>query len=193
MPRKDERTHSILIVSASEQFIVVVKRSLEGFRTIDIRKSAAQARRCILERPYELIVINAPLPDENGVGFALDAAEREGTLVIFTAPEELYLNMQETAADLGILMLPKPLPKGRMDKAIRFLIAVQNKMEGLRRKARFAEEKLEENRIVSRAKLLLMERRGMTEDEAHRLIGKEAMDQGISRGSAARQLLEELE
>ena len=52
---------------------------------------------------------------------------------------------------------------------------------------------MEELRIVSRAKLLLMEKRHMTEDEAHRLIGKQAMDKGLTRRQAAEKILDELE
>ena len=46
--------------------------------------------------------------------------------------------------------------------------------------------------MVSRAKLLLVEKKHMTEDEAHRYIGKLAMDGGVSRGIAARQIVEEI-
>ena len=61
----------------------------------------------------------------------------------------------------------------------------------LEKKNRVLEEKLEEMRLVSKAKFLLVERDHMTEDDAHRLIGKMAMDNGISRGSAARRILED--
>jgi response regulator NasT len=52
---------------------------------------------------------------------------------------------------------------------------------------------MEELRLVSKAKVLLVEKKKMTEDEAHRLIGKQAMDQGISRRRAAQRLLDDLE
>ncbi len=42
-------------------------------------------------------------------------------------------------------------------------------------------------------KCLLIEKKRMTEAEAHRFIGKQAMDQGLSRRRAAMRLLEELE
>nr|MCR5545759.1 ANTAR domain-containing protein [Lachnospiraceae bacterium] len=54
-------------------------------------------------------------------------------------------------------------------------------------------EKVEEVRIVSKAKLLLMEERKMSEDDAHRFIGKTAMNNGISRRKAAEMIMDDLE
>ena len=59
---------------------------------------------------------------------------------------------------------------------------------GLRRmEARQAsvEEKIEEIRLVNRAKWLLIERLGMTEAEAHRYMEKQAMDQRVSKRGLA--------
>ena len=47
------------------------------------------------------------------------------------------------------------------------------------------EEKIEEIRLVNRAKWLLIECLGMTEPEAHRYIEKQSMDQRISKREAA--------
>ena len=51
---------------------------------------------------------------------------------------------------------------------------------------------MEEIRIVSKAKILLVEKKKMTEDEAHRYIGKMAMDHGVSRKRIAEQLIEDI-
>ena len=87
--------------------------------------------------------------------------------------------------------MPKPSPGGRIDKSVRFLLAVQNRFHRLEKRVMTLEEKMEEIRTVSKAKVLLVERLHMTEDEAHRYIGKQAMDQGISRKRAAARILEE--
>ncbi|MBQ9443602.1 MAG: ANTAR domain-containing protein, partial [Lachnospiraceae bacterium] len=60
------------------------------------------------------------------------------------------------------------------------------------RKRQAAEEKIEELRIVSKAKILLVEKKKMTEDEAHRYIGKQAMDRGVSRRRIAERILDDL-
>ena len=54
-------------------------------------------------------------------------------------------------------------------------------------------EKIAQLRLVDRAKCLLIERRGMTEADAHRLIEKQAMDTRATRGEVATALIEEME
>lgn len=195
MPAADKvrQSDSILIVSSSEQLNAIVKRSLKGFITIDIVKSASQARRNLLERDYDLVVINAPLPDETGEYLAIDAAERSDASILLVVPQDISSQAMENVTDRGVLVLPKPFPTGYMDKAIRLLIAFRARMYVLEKKAQNAEEKLDELRVVSKAKLLLIENRHMSEDEAHRYIGKQAMDNGVSRKRVAERILEDYE
>lgn len=191
MQKKDDIYHSVLIVSASEQFDRLVKQSLKNCITIDSKKSVSLARRNILERYYDLVLINSPLPDETGEDFAVDVTENTNASVLLVTAAAAFENVLLRVSDYGVLVVPKPSPRGRIDKAIRFLTAVQNRVRRIEKKMRTAEEKLEDLRIVTRTKCLLIEKKHMTEEQAHRLIGKWAMDNGISRRRAAEQILED--
>lgn len=189
MSRNDDIQYSILIVSASAQFNELVKRSLNNFITIDIKKSASSARRSVLEKDYDLIVVNIPLPGDMGEEFAMDAAEKTSASILIVVPQDVSEDVMEYVSDEGILVLPKPFPRGRLDKALRFLVAMRRRMHSLEKKTLSIADKMEEIRIVSRAKILLVEKQGMSEDEAHRYIGKYAMDHGISRKDAAERVI----
>ncbi len=193
MPKNDVSRRSILIVSADPQFDAFVKKAATGFLTIDQRKSAALARRCILEKDYDIVVINAPLPDETGEELVLDIAERSSCSVLISVPRDLFEDLSERMIDRGILVLSKPLESGLLIKSVRFLTAVQGNMKKMQKNLLNMEEKMEELRIVSKAKVLLVEKKKMTEEEAHRYIGKHAMDRGVSRKRIAEGILEELE
>ena len=192
MLRYDDIQHSILIVSSSERFALLVKKSLKNYITIDIVKSSSLARRYILEKDYTLVVIDSPLAHETGEDLALDITERGDASVMLVAPEEISGFVMENAADHGILVIRKPAPAGQIDKAIRFLSAVQSKIARLKQKTRKVEEKLEENRAVNRAKLLLIEKKGFTEETAHKFIGKQAMNRRVSRKRVAQRIIEDL-
>lgn len=192
MPKSIDKQHSILIVSSSGQFDAIVSRSLTGYISKDICKSAAIARRFVLERYYDLVVINAPLPDENGEDLAMDVSENCNASILLVTPQDVADAAMERLSDHGILIVPKPAPGGRIDKAIRFLFSIQDRIHAIERKRQAAEEKIEELRIVSKAKILLVEKKKMTEDEAHRYIGKQAMDRGVSRRRIAERILDDL-
>ncbi len=193
MPRQDDIQHSALIVSASDPFIAGVRGSLKGFLMQDVRKSAAAARRCVLERYYDLVVIGAPLPDETGERFAADVTQQCGASVLLAVPAEACEAVRDRVTDHGVLVLPRPLQRGQLDMALRYLISVQDRLHRMEKRVRAAEEKTEEIRIVDRAKFLLVEKKHMTEADAHRLIGKRAMDSSISRKRIAEGIIEDLE
>ena len=192
MPQEEHRQHSILIVSGSEQFDAFMRKAVSGkrFSSIEFRKNAAAARRSIFDREFDLVVLNCPMPDEFGHEFALDITERSNASVLLAVPEEIYPDVQEHVTDSGILAVTKPVNPNRLEMAIRFLTAIQNRFYILERKVQTVSEKMEEIRIVNKAKLVLMEQRHMTEEEAHRLIGREAMNHGVSRRRIAEQILE---
>ncbi len=193
MPRLSEHKHSILIVSSSEKFTYEIKKSVVGFITIDVSRSVALARRCILEKQYNIVVIDVPLSDETGEDFAIDITEKCNSSVIIVAPNNMYGNTVERVNNHGVLVIPRPYPKGRMDMAIRYLTAIQDKMSVLDSRYRNARHKLEEIKIISKAKILLVQKKNMTEDEAHKYIGKSAMDLGMSRVKVALEIIDEME
>ena len=106
---------------------------------------------------------------------------------------EVYDNVLEHVTDMGILALAKPASQERLGHAIRYLTAIRSRIHELQQQVRKGAEKMEELRVVSKAKILLIEKRHMTEDEAHGYIGREAMDHGLTRKRVAQQILEDLE
>ena len=193
MARNDEIGHSVLIVSGSPQFSMVVRKAMKGFFLVDERKSAAAARRLCLERSYDIVMINAPLQDETGEQFALDLTRDSRASVLLVVPADQSEEVMGRVVDRGILVLQSPMSLGRLEKDIRFLISIRDRMREYEKLLRTAREKLEETRVVDKAKFLLIEREHMTEGEAHRLIGKQAMDNGITRKKIAERILEDYE
>ena len=194
MPKDEFIQHSVLIVSSSEQFDAIVKRSLpkKTFPSVESRKSAGLARRSFLERYYDLVIINAPLPDENGLEISLDVIDTSNASVLLVVSKESYDDMTERVTDYGVLVLAKPFHWRQIDKAIRFLTAIQNKRHHLEKKMRDLQDKMEDLRTVAKAKCMLIEKKHKTEDQPHRFIGKTAMDHGISRKRAAIRIMDEL-
>ena len=183
----------MLAVSGSDKFFALIRKTLEPgrFMSAEFRTAAAAARRSILERYYDIVVVNAPLQDESGVEFAIDTACQSDASVLLAVSADIYEDVLDRVTDYGILVVAKPFPQVRIRHAVRFMMAWQVRIHQLEKKLRSAEEKTEDLRTVDKAKFLLMEKRHMTEDEAHRLIGKQAMDHGVSRRRIAEEILDD--
>ena len=75
-----------------------------------------------------------------------------------------------------------------------WVIKVSNhRLQRLRVENDRIQAKLAQVRLVSRAKCLLIERKGLTEAEAHRAIEKEAMDSRRDRGEVAQEIIDTLD
>lgn len=191
MGKNSSERGSVLIVSSSEQFNMIAQKSFpaNAFSTIEYRKSASAARRELLVREYDIILINAPLPDGLGTDFVMDIVEKHSSGVILVVPGEIYENIRDHMIDLGVLVVAKPFKKGELSRNVRLLIAINERMKKLKKKARTLEEKMEELKVVSRAKIVLVER-GMNETEAHEYIIREAMNSGMTKRQVAEEILE---
>ena len=79
----EQRSYSILIVSASENFntsLFSLLAELGGCRPHTV-ENINSAKRALAERMYDFVIINSPLPDESGIRFAIDACSFRGTVV----------------------------------------------------------------------------------------------------------------
>ena len=184
--------NSILIVSSSEQFNIIAQKALpeNKFKTIEFRKSASAARRELLIREYDIVLVNSPLSDGMGTDFVLDIAEKHGSGVIIVVPAEIQTNVMNHLIDYGVIAMAKPMRKGDLEKSIRLFLAINRKVSKMRKQVRTLEDKMDELKIVSRAKIVLIGK-GMTEAEAHDYIIREAMNNGLTKRQVAEDIIDD--
>lgn len=184
-----------LIVSAgasSNEYLSARLAEL-GYTRPLIVPSGAEARRRMTESDFELIVVNAPLPDEFGHELCLAAVEKTDAGVVFltkaAAAEQLLAPMNEG----GVLLLSKPFSNTLFLQAIHMAAASNHRLTLVRQENARLQEKIAQIRLVSRAKCCLIEREKYTEAEAHRYIEKQAMDTRRDRAEIAQEILDSYE
>lgn len=185
------REKRVLLVTSGTRGADFVRGALPVREFPDIRTaaSAGEARRAMdAGGAPDILIVNLPLSDMSGVQFACEEAGR-GTGVILLCRAEDYERTADAAEDAGVLTLPKPMAHGALYMAVRLLAAVAARLSRMEEKNRSLQEKMEDIRVVNRAKWLLIERHGMSEQDAHYFIEKQAMDARISRRAAAERIL----
>ena len=75
--------------------------------------------------------------------------------------------------------------RARIRESLPQLLALCCRLRAVRMRENSLQRKLDDTRLVNRAKLLLMSRLQMTEAQAHRFIEKTAMDSGMSKRDVA--------
>lgn len=182
----------ILFVSsaarAQEGIEGIVKRL--GYNRVSFVKDGTSARRILLDSEYGMVIINTPLSDEFGDQLASHICQSGYCQVIVLTKAELYDEMEHRLSPLGAMTLARPLSKPVFEQAVRLARATGFKIERLRLENDRLRSKLEELKVVSRAKCILMRKSDIDEDQAHRLIEKQAMDTRRSRLIIAREIID---
>ncbi len=186
-----EHRYSVLLASASEKLNESLLRLLPEtqYAPIVTAPDAASARRRALEACFDLVIVNTPLPDDFGTRLALDTCENSATGVLLLVKNEHYPDTSARVTPYGILTLSKPTSPQVLAQALQLLCATRERLRRMERKTASMEEKMEEIRLVNRAKWILIEQLKMTEQEAHRYIEKQAMDRCVSKRKIAENLL----
>ena len=186
-----ERVYSVLIVSSSEKFNVTFSAMLPetDYYPVNIVGSIAAAKREILERSYDFVMINAPLPDEYGTKFAIDVCNDRGAVALLLVKAEVHAEIHSKVVDQGVFTLSKPTSAQMLSQALQWMCATRERLRKLEKKTISIEDKMEEIRLVNRAKWLLIDNLKMTEADSHRFIEKQAMDRCITRREVAESLI----
>ena len=192
MPEMLYGTLSVLIVSSAERLNATMLSSLpeSRYQPITAVPDASAASRMLLERPFDLVIVNTPLPDQFGTRFALDVCEKTAAGVLLLVKAEHYADIDARVSPYGVLTLSKPTSAGLFSQSLQLLAATHARLRRMEQKTASMEEKMEEIRMVNRAKWLLIEQLKMTEQQAHRYIEKQAMDRCVSRKVIAEQILQ---
>lgn len=186
-----ERRYSVLLVSSSPKFNESMLALLPESRFYPVAavSDVSNARRRLLESKYDIVIINAPLPDDFGTRLALNICDNSGTAVLLFVKAEHYPDINGRVSPFGVLVLPKPASSQTVSQSLQLLCGTRERLRRMEQKTASIEEKMEEIRIINRAKLLLMEQLKMTEKEAHRFIEKQAMDRCVTRITIAQSIL----
>ena len=186
-----ERTYSVLIVTASDTFAnsVMPLLPMTDYWPVTTVHSVSEARRRVVDTEFDIVLINAPLPDDFGMRLAIDICTNSGAGVLLLVKNDLFNDIYAKVVGYGVITLSKPTNSQMVTQNLRILCATRERMRQMQARQATVEEKIEEIRLVKRAKWLLIECLSMTEPEAHRYIEKQSMDARISKREVAENII----
>lgn len=182
---------SVLLISSSDKVSSSLYSLLPSayFFPVHKVKNIAAAKRMLAERTYDYVIINSPLMDESGIEFAIDVSTEKNIITLLLATADTYEEIFEKVSRCGVFTVAKPVTRQAFEMAMRWLTVVRMRTGKSEAKTSSLEEKIKEIRMINRAKLLLISKEKMEEDQAHRYIEKQAMDRCRTRGEIASELI----
>ena len=174
MKAQETAKYRLLAVDCCDELVDAIKsRALGGCISAVLRASASQDIPAIVaaQKPDAVVI-------SGGASAAVDAAERSSAAILLLTDDAalprrcIRAGVMTAHPDELAVVLPS-------------LLATAERLRTLRDKTSSLQQRLDDSRIVARAKLLLISRLGMSEGDAHRYIAKTAMDSCLPRRDVA--------
>ena len=145
-----------------------------GHEVIAEATTGSEAVRLAAQKRPDVIVMDIRMPDCDGIEAARRIAEESPLPVVFLTGhfEEEFL--AGASASGGLAYLLKPATSEQLQAALTLAYTRFAEMRDLKQQVVRLEKALEVRKLVSQAKGLLMARHGLSEEEAHRRMQKEA-------------------
>jgi len=189
---KESNPGSVLII-ASPDASDFISKHLDGayFFPVTCVSSVDEANNA--SDAYDDIIIcsKSGAAADRALAVKMTGGGARGVLLIVS--ESAYAASCEALKMTGVLVLSMPCSGKTVFEAAMMLRAMNERLCGERSQRSRLEEKIGEERLVSRAKLTLITTLGMSEDEAHRYIEKQAMDMRATRRAVAENILKTYE
>lgn len=180
-----DRERQILIVSSSEKSEDFFKRNLRKNLSLEFSSSGTDARQKLSYKDYDAVIINAPLKDEYGTELAESIIKDSYAGVLMLVKADVFDDVSYAMEKIGVYCLSKPVSVQTFTQGLTVSLATGERLKGLIKKTESLKEKMEEIKLVGRAKLLLITKLAFTEEQAHRYIEKQAMDRCVKKSVVA--------
>ena len=174
MKAQETAKYRLLAVDCCDELVDAIKsRALGGCISAVLRASAAQDIPAIVaaQKPDAVVI-------SGSASAALDATERSSSAILLLTDDTA---LPRRCIRAGV-MTAHP---DELAAVLPSLLASAERLRTLRDKTSSLQQRLDDSRIVARAKLLLISRLGMSEGDAHRYIEKTAMDSCLPRRDVA--------
>ncbi len=185
----------VLVISSNKNASEALVNFLrDSFRcTPRLVESAYQAKTYLDSNPdVELTVINSPLMDESGFELAEYIIEKTAANCIFMIKDENAEKISDQAEKIGIIVVGKPFSRTLLYQLIKTIDIAVNRSLKLYSENLRLEKKISEIQTIDKAKFMLMQYKGMTEEEAHAYVEQYAMNKRKKKSIAALAIIDKL-
>lgn len=179
----------ILICAGTERACETFREMLDnGVYEITTATTVSEIRDHDLEM-FSVLFFSLPLADESGIKLIDELASDSSPPVCVIVRQDIPDNALERLIKDNCYILKRPVSRSNITLAAELLSSFYGRSADMRARITELERKNNEMKLMSRAKLLLIEKKGMSEDQAHKYILRQAMNQQLSIDEICREII----
>jgi len=186
---------NVIIVSGNAKASEVLDQFLKNSFRCSIKKveTASQAYSLVnSDYPFDLAVINSPLQNENSLQLAEFITEKTSAFCILLVKAEFAEKAHEIADKNGIIVVSKPFNQSVLYQSVYIVETAINRYYKLYAETVRLENKIDEIKIIDKAKFMLMQYRKISEEEAHDYLQHYAMNKHLKKIVAANEIIDKI-
>lgn len=167
-----------LIVSSNKTSVNFFTEMLHlaSVTNITLAQTCEDAVNFVACDDYDYVIINSPLKDGLGYKFAKETATKGVSQVIFVVNNDYYEKIIADVSNIDILTVSKPVNKAVFWSSLKLAKSANHRVKIVQNENIKLKKQLQDVTVINRAKCILISYLGMSEEEAHKYIEKQAMD-----------------
>ena len=182
-----------IVIAEDEAIIRMDLREMleeEGYEVVGEAADGDEVMRLAEQLRPDLVILDIVMPETDGLTAAEHIVEQElAAVLILTAFSHRDKVARATRAGV-MAYLVKPFDKADLVPAIEVAVQRWNEARVLANESKNLTERLETRKLVERAKGVLRDRHGLSEEDAFRLIQRISMERGMPMRKVADRLLD---
>ena len=185
----------IIIAISNEEAGNKMKQVLtaSGFTVSGVCVSGNEAIRKVRTLKPALLLANYELSDTTGFEVAKIVAGNNLCSVALLTDDNQKGYVESRAKDMDIVCLVRPVNKALLLNTVELLIKSRIRIQKLEAELHEIKTNLDTRKLIDKAKGLLMEKAGLSEQEAYRKIQKQSMDTGVPMKEVSKIIVDMME
>jgi two-component system, response regulator / RNA-binding antiterminator len=161
-----------------------------GYNIIAVLPADTFLGERIAQLQPDLIVVDADTAARDALGHVVKATRHERRPIVLFTNDEDTAHVKDAVAAGVTAYIVAGLAAERIRPILEVAMARFQHEQQLRRELADARSELQERKTIDRAKGLLMQRQGLSEQEAYEKLRKTSMDRGLKLGDVAQRILD---
>jgi two-component system, response regulator PdtaR len=182
-----------IVIAEDEAIIRMDLREMleeEGYEVVGEAADGDEVMRLAEQLRPDLVILDIVMPQTDGLTAAEHIVEQElAAVLILTAFSHRDKVARATRAGV-MAYLVKPFDKADLVPAIEVAVQRWNEARVLANESKNLTERLETRKLVERAKGVLRDRHGLSEEDSFRLIQRISMERGMPMRKVSERLLD---
>jgi len=181
----------VLLVNDTEKPIGQLRQALldAGYEVLDEVAAAPALLKAVSTQQPDVVIIDVDSPSRDTLEqLALIHRQAPRPVVMFSADGDDQLIRAAVGAGVTTYVVDGLAP-ARLAPIVQVALARFEQEAGMRRQLDEVQGKLRDRERIDRAKRLLMDKRGMSENEAYAALRQQAMKQGLKLAEVAQRIL----